>query len=163
MNELGRGDTIVITTIQGVFTYSVSRSEEVTPGNTSVLAQSSTPELTLTTCTPRFSASNRLVVQATLLSSSLAAAAPTPAPTPAPTAGRLKADAADLAGGQGDWLPALWWGMGVAAVAGAVWWLARRQRRRPQRWLVYTSGAVAVLIVLFYFFGAVSPLLPASF
>jgi hypothetical protein len=47
------------------------------------------------------------------------------------------------------------------AAALAVWMVARRQRRH--RWLAYGAGGAGVLVVLFFFFGAVSPLLPASF
>jgi hypothetical protein len=49
-------------------------------------------------------------------------------------------------------------------VAGAVvWFVARRRSTRAVGALVYGAGGVGVLVVLFFFFGAVSPLLPASF
>ena len=79
LNELADGDPIVVTTTQGVFTYSVTRSLIVPcgdsncndPADVAVIAPSTTPELTLTTCNPRFSSSSRLVVQATLTSASV--------------------------------------------------------------------------------------------
>jgi sortase A len=163
LNELAIGDPIVITTIQGVFTYDVTRSIEVSPSDVSVMDASTTPELTLTTCTPRFSASNRLIVQAALVKAVLSRAATATPPTTVPS-GRHPATAApdDLAGGQGDWVPALWWGAAVLAAGMAVVLVARRRRTRT-RVAVYGAGGVGVLVVLFFFFGAVSPLLPASF
>ena len=127
------------------------------PGDVSVVAPTTTPVLTLTTCNPRFSASSRLVVQAALTT--------TPAPTPVvPKSHRAPpAAAAGLAGGQGNWTPALWWGLPTAVLALAVWLVAHRRRRRSARIALYGLGGAGVLVLLFFFFGAVSPLLPASF
>ena len=41
-----------------------------------------------------------------------------------------------------------------------IWLVGRRTRHR---WAVYGAGAVVLLVALFFFFGALSPLLPASF
>ena len=114
LDELKPGDSIDITTIQGMFTYRVTASVVVSPGDTSVVADTTTPELTLTTCNPRFSASQRLVVHAALTS--------TPAPTVAqPRATKRAASGTgDLAGTQGDWLPALERGLLCALVISAV-------------------------------------------
>jgi sortase A len=163
LNELAPGDPVTVTTTQGVFTYKVVRSMVILPSDTAVLAASTTPELTLTTCTPRFSASNRLAVQATLVSSRLTASpGGTTTATTVPGGRVAAAEADDLGGGQGNWSPALWWGIAVLAAGTAVWLVARR-RRSATRWLVYGAGTVGVLVALFFFFGAVSPLLPASF
>ncbi len=170
LNELSTGDPLIVTTTQGVFTYKVTRSVVVPcgdsdcndPADLAVIAPSTTPELTLTTCNPRFSSTARLVVQATLADAKVtarAAAGTTPTTIPGGRA-RLAAEAADLAGGQGDWVPALAWGCAVLAAAVAVWLIARRRR---VRWPVYGAGTLVVLVVLFFFFGAVSPLLPASY
>ncbi len=172
LNELAVGDPITVTTTQGVFTYQVTRSLVVPcgdsncddPADQAVIAASVTPELTLTTCNPRFQSSSRLVVQAVLMKASVTPTAAKTTPTTVPVTHRQSAGAAaaDLAGGQGNWVPALWWGLGVLAAGVLVWLLARRRRRGP-RVLVYGAGTVGVLLVLFFFFGAVSPLLPASF
>ncbi len=169
LNELAPGDPLIVTTTQGVFTYKVTRSLVVAcgdsncndPADLAVIAPSTTPELTLTTCNPRFSSTGRLVVQATLADAQVTAVAAGTTPTTVPVGrGRLAAEAADLAGGQGDWVPALAWGGAVIAAGGAVWLIARRRR---VRWPVYGAGTLGVLVVLFFFFGAVSPLLPASY
>ena len=119
-------------------------------------------ELTLTTCNPRFSASQRLVVHARL-----SRIHPRRPRVPPPKAGTARSESAatdDLAGSQGDWVPALEQGLLSAVVITAVFVLARRRRRtRPRRWIVYGVGGAASLVALFFFFGAVSPLLPASF
>jgi sortase A len=171
LNELAVGDPVVVTTTEGVFTYKVTRSLVVPcgdsncddPADVAVIAASTTPELTLTTCNPRFSSTSRLVVQATLAKASVTAPATvTPSTTvPAGHHRSIVAETADLAGGQGDWVPALWWGCATLAAGLAVWLFARRRERG--RWLAYGAGTVGVLVVLFFFFGAVSPLLPASF
>ena len=56
---------------------------------------------------------------------------------------------------------ALFWGFVTALVITAIFLAAWRFRR--QRWLIYGVGAVGTLVLLWFFFGAVSPLLPASF
>jgi sortase A len=159
LDELKPGDPIVITTVQGTFTYDVMNTVIVNPSDTSVVDDTTTPELTLTTCNPRFSASTRLVVHAKLVS--------TPAPTALPPKAAPHSESAattnDLAGGQGDWTPALEQGLLSTLVITLVFVIARRRRRRLQRWIVYATGGAVSLVVLFFFFGAVSPLLPASF
>jgi sortase A len=159
LDELKPGDPIVITTVQGTFTYDVKNTLIVSPSDTAVVDDTTTPELTLTTCNPRFSASTRLVVHAILVG--------TPAPTAQPPKAAPHSESAattnDLAGGQGDWTPALEQGLLSALVITLVFVVARRRRRRLQRWIVYATGGAVSLVVLFFFFGAVSPLLPASF
>ena len=64
LNELVAGDLITVTTVQGAFRYAVVDSEVVDPTDGSVLDRTPVPELTLTTCTPWYSAARRLVVVA---------------------------------------------------------------------------------------------------
>ena len=161
LDKLAPGDTIEITTVQGAFTYRVTRTLVVSPTDTSVVDNTTTPELTLTTCNPRFSASQRLVVHAELTSTPAPSAHP---PTSVPGSGSGSASSTgDLAGTQGDWVPALEQGLLSGVVITGVFVMARRRRARSARWVVYGVGGAVSLVTLFFFFGAVSPLLPASF
>lgn len=156
LNDLQSGDDIFLTTLQGKFTYSVVRNQVVSPSDQSVLDPSTTAMLTLTTCNPRFSASQRLVVQADLVG--------TPAPTPTPVIRPAKAapTTGDLAGTQGPWTGALTWGAAALALAVAAWLLARR-RRLAGRWLTYAAAALPMLVLLYFFFENANALLPASY
>ncbi len=166
LNELNPGSPVYITTTQGKFQYNVVSSESVSPNDVSVVDATTSPELTLTTCTPRYSASQRLVVHATLVASTLAH--PT---TPAsgsgsakggksPTSTELQAELA--ATPTKSWALATLWGVGVAAIIIAVWVFARRTRRGV-RALVIVGGLAVWLVVVFGFFQSVAPLLPASY
>jgi len=151
------GDPIVVTTLQGIFVYDTTKSLVVSPGDTTVVDNVIANQLTLTTCNPRFSASSRLVVQATLAHSQLFANSGLPAH-------KLHADpkSQSLAGDSDVSLAdALFWGFVTALVIAGIFVAAWRFRRH--RWLIYGVGAVGTLVLLWFFFGAVSPLLPASF
>ena len=171
LDRLALGDPIYVQTIQGSFTYTVENSQVVSPSDSAVVSDTTKNELTLTTCNPRFSASTRLIVHANL--SGNEQPAPTLAPAQAagtqPAAGghgnsaARSAGLAGLGGSEGDWAPALELGVVAAVVITATFVLARGRRRRVRRWGVYGVGGIASLAALFFFFGAVSPLLPASF
>lgn len=158
LNELTPGALIILTTTWGTFDYSVTKSRVVSPTDLSPLAPSTQPVLTLTTCNPRFSATQRLVVTAALQST------PVAGPVGTASAGsQTNAENSGLGGEQGNWVPALWWGLAAAAVGIGVRLTARGRRRRRDRWVVYGGGSVVFLVVAFFFFAAVSPLLPASY
>jgi hypothetical protein len=55
------------------------------------------------------------------------------------------------------------WGVATAALAVGVWLLARRRRRLRGRLGVVAVGALPFLVLLFFFFQSITPLLPASF
>jgi len=59
-----QGDPIVLETEYGTFRYVVARVFVITPDNSSVLDQTKNPTLVLTTCNPRYSAAERLIVVA---------------------------------------------------------------------------------------------------
>jgi sortase A len=68
LNELRSGDPIFLTNKAGqTFTYKVTTQFVVSPSDSAVLDPTPSPTLTLTTCNPRYSASQRLIVQATLV------------------------------------------------------------------------------------------------
>jgi len=62
LDKLRRGDRIRLITEYGTFDYNVTGSRVILPSGVWVLNQTKEPTLVLTTCTPRFSASHRLVV-----------------------------------------------------------------------------------------------------
>ena len=67
LNELRDGDRIVLATEYGIFGYRVTRvvvtpPSGLLPSGEYVLAQTNHPTLVLTTCNPRFSAAERLIV-----------------------------------------------------------------------------------------------------
>jgi LPXTG-site transpeptidase (sortase) family protein len=68
LNDLGKGDTITIITREAIYTYTVSRTAIVRPTDTQVLDNVIGPNnkpkatITLTTCHPRYSARQRLIV-----------------------------------------------------------------------------------------------------
>jgi sortase A len=151
------GDPIVLTTLQGIFVYDATSSYVVSPSDTGVINNAFADILTLTTCNPRFSASTRLIVRAKLVHSQLFPNSGLPVgrrhtePTSQNLAGNSTVELAD----------ALFWGFATLAVGAAVFYAAHRFRSR--RWIIYVVGAAGALVLLWFFFGAVSPLLPASF
>lgn len=62
LNELSPGDRIVLATEYGIFNYHVTHKMIIDPSNASVLDPTEKPTLVLTTCNPRFSAAERLIV-----------------------------------------------------------------------------------------------------
>jgi sortase A len=160
LDSVTPGDPIVVTTLQGIFVYDAVKQEVVAPNDNSVLKNGPANMLTLTTCNPRFSASSRLVVVATLVHSRLFSGVAKAKPTAAPAkTGKPKSGA--LAGtSDGQLLTALLWGIVVLGVGVLVLFLAHWYRRR--RWLIWGVGTLGVLVLLYFFFAAITPLLPAS-
>ncbi len=62
LDKLEAGDEIVLETEQGVVDYVVTKTRIVAPTATEVTIPSEQPTLILTTCNPRFSAAERLIV-----------------------------------------------------------------------------------------------------
>ena len=68
LNELAKGDTVTVVTREAVYTYTVTRTAIVRPTDTQVLDNVIGPDdkpkatITLTTCHPRYSARQRLIV-----------------------------------------------------------------------------------------------------
>jgi sortase A len=158
LDALGSGDPITVTTLQGTFHYAVIHTEVVAPTDVAVLAPSSDPELTLTTCTPRYSAAQRLVVVARLVAPAEAA----PAAARRPSAVTAADATVDPLHRVVNWLWLGVWGLVGAAVVALVV-LARRRLGPRRAWLAPLVVAPVALVVLFFLFGAVNTLLPASF
>ncbi|MGD9796947.1 MAG: sortase [Acidimicrobiia bacterium] len=165
LDQLAEGDEILVTTLQGEHRFVVDRTQVVKPSQTEVLDPTTESRLTITTCHPRFSSRQRLVVSAVLVGD--------PAPAPpvvepsaggelpgeAPAGVASLDDPAGLSGESAARTPAVVWGLTCALLALAVHLLARRWRR----WPAYLAGAVPVGVTLFAFFENVSRLLPSNF
>jgi sortase A len=162
LDELAKGDEIVVTTLQGRYRFVVDETRIVQPEQVDVIDPTIDSRLTLTTCNPRFSNRQRLVVSAILVGDPAPApATPTTVPS-GPAAAPGLDDTSAAADQHAARLPSALWAAACLAVAVAVVQVGRR-RRSWQRWGVYVIGAVPVAITLFAFFENVSRLLPANF
>jgi sortase A len=99
IDNLQPGDQVVATTYAGRFVYQVTGTVVVSPSDTSVLDDTPDDRLTLTSCDPKYSAKNRIIVSAALDRADSApvvtSAAPTtlaPATTAAPPPSASAAD-----------------------------------------------------------------------
>ncbi len=158
LDEVKSGDQILVTTRQGRFRYEVTENKVVGPDETSVLQATPDNRLTLVTCNPRFSASQRLVVVAALAGNA-AEPRPEPQPGPPPTPKAPVREGIGLSGRDASNGPAVAWGAAAALVAFLVWLCGRLWRR----WPAYLLGTPVFLVVLFFFFENFSRLLPANY
>lgn len=67
LDKLKAGDEVFVRTVEGTFVYEVVWQKVVTPNDHWVLGPTTHRSLTLTTCNPRFSAAERLIVRAHLV------------------------------------------------------------------------------------------------
>jgi sortase A len=67
LNEMKEGDPVILETEYGTFRYVVTNVFVITPDDSSVLDPTRKPTLVLTTCNPRYSAAERLIVVASRL------------------------------------------------------------------------------------------------
>nr|MBA2437536.1 class E sortase [Acidimicrobiia bacterium] len=134
LDQLEVGDEILVRTLQGEFRYEVDRTSVVRPNQVEVLDPTEEARLTLTTCNPRFSAAQRLIVSAVLTGPPAPAPAPAPDLTP-PLRGELATETdlegSSLTGDPSARVPAALWGALAAAVWLATTFVARRWRRVP--------------------------------
>lgn len=66
LDELQQGDKITVTNAAEAYVYRVEEIKIVAPTDLSVVAPTADPKLTLTTCHPKFSAKQRLIIVAEL-------------------------------------------------------------------------------------------------
>ena len=180
LDRLEAGDEILVRTLQGEFRYVVDQSFVVLPDQVEVLDPTEEARLTLTTCNPRYSARERLIVSAVLVgepaSSSEPATTPPPEETPppedtqppeetpaeeAPSGQTLEGAGLEGAGLEGDpsaRTPALLWG----ALAALAWTVTTQVARRGRRLPAYLLGLPVTLVVLFFCFEQVARLFPAN-
>jgi sortase A len=169
LDELQAGDLIQVTTRQGEFTYKMRDRLIVKPSQNEVLAPSDETLLTLTTCNPRYSAAQRMVIVAELTDTP-APAPPVPPPAVTPddedgsTASTTPTTAAptladeSLSGDSTSKLPAILWGLLAALIWLVTWLLSKKWGRVP----AYAMGVPVFLVVLFVFFENFARLLPAN-
>lgn len=157
LNEMAVGDPIYLTNTAGVtFTYKVSEPPKVvSPSDTAVLDNTAFPELTLTTCNPRFSATSRLIVVARLTGRP-----PLPVTHPASVAPVAAVDNLGR-GNRAAWPPAIAYGALVALLWVGVRILINRKRRWT-RLAAYIAGIGVCLVPLWFCFENVVRLLPQN-
>jgi sortase A len=153
LDQLEDKDKIIVDTAQGRFTYRVYEPILVVePTNLTVLQPDPNRDatLTLTTCNPKYSAAQRLIVKAELQED----------PLPAPQVDRkprLTDDA--LSGESGSKTPTLVSGI-IAAVVGLLWWLFFH---RHPRWTSWFLGVIPFAVALFFFYSFLERVLPANY
>lgn len=150
VDELEAGDEIFVETVQGEFRYLVEDTEIVRPSQVEVLEDKDDNRLTLTSCHPKYSARERIVVVAQL-APGLIALPSAPSTTP---------PSLDDIAGEGA---AIWPALVLAAVAALIWLLAWFVGRRWKRLPAYALALPFFAVSLFYFFEEFSRLLPSSF
>jgi sortase A len=158
LDQLSRGDTISVRTLTGTWEYVlVDDPFAVKPSQTDVLDPTIDPAsgqplatLTLTTCEPKYQATERLVVKAQL--------SDTNRQPPMPSTGLTRV-IAGLSGGGESRVPLFLWGL-VAALVGGLWWLVFH---RYPRWTTWVAGAIPFLVVLFFFYTNLERVLPNNY
>jgi sortase A len=173
LDELSPGDEIDVTTLKGAYRYVVDTQQDadgnksghivVQPSQVEVLQPTPDPAragtdlatLTLTTCNPKFSAAERLVVKATWKPATPAS----PVPVAPPVRTVVAVGDLGLSGKQASIVPLLWWGLIAAVVGGLWWWLFHRYRR----WTTWFVGVLPFLFVLFFFYANLERVLPTNY
>lgn len=160
IDELAPGDEIVLTTVQGRFTYVMTEQLLVSPSAVEVLDDYGDDRITLSACHPKYSARQRIIVVGELQGDPLPAPPPPARPDssngPRSTAEPLTFDVSGEAVGKA---PALLWGLACAAI----WLAAYLVGRRWRRWPAYALGFPVFVVALYAFFENFSRLLPANY
>lgn len=161
LDQLAGGDTISVRTLTGTWKYVVLDDYPIAvkPTQTEVLDPTIDPAtgrpvatLTLTTCEPKYQATERLVVKAKLSDANQQQ------PLPGPDRTKLVLGAG-LSGGDESRTPVLIWGL-IAAAVGALWWILFH---RYPRWTTWLAGVIPFLVVLFVFYTYLERVLPNNY
>lgn len=167
LDELAVGDEIITTLANGArYVYQVREAPViVAPGDVWVVANTDKAQLTLTTCNPKYSARQRLVIFADLVVED----SPPPIefdPESLPDTDTELARSDDpialeegLRGERKSLGPAYGFGAVVVLIGAAWWWLFRRWRH-PITWL---AGVGPFLVFLFVFYVFLERVLPAGY
>jgi sortase A len=164
LNHLLPGDDIIIDTVYGHFRYRVTQQLIVDPSAIEVVGPTRDAQLTLTTCNPRYSARQRLVIHSKLVVQRSDPPRKTvPLRVVPPTSDRSGTTQSSLkdslAGDTSSQRPGIIWAL-ITLIVGALWWWMYRRWRHPLTWLV---GVAPFLAVLFVFYVYLQRVLPANF
>ncbi len=173
IDKLKPGDSIIVETLAGSFTYEMYKQLIVKPTDVYVANNDYDPDapcgplvscsLTLTSCNPKFSAAERIVIKAKLVAGKSDKPTKAQPPKREPRGGKEAKPQADLAEGlsgqQRSANSAVRWGTAVLLV-GLLWWWAFRRWRHPITWIV---GVLPFLAVLFAFYVYFEQALPAGY
>jgi sortase A len=155
LNEMQAGDPILVSTVQGQFLYEVREVKAVKPSAVEVLLPSGDNRLTLTTCHPRFSAAQRLVLIAELKGP---AATSRPAPgTAIPPPRVIRDEVVGADGNPAKRVPTILWGLAVLVIVAAAIVAAKRWKR----WAAYLIAAVPFLLCLWSFYANLAEVIPS--
>jgi sortase A len=164
LDQLAVGDEIRLVTVQGDFHYKVTELRVVDPTEVSVLDPSPDPArpghdlatLTLTTCNPKYSAEQRLIVHAQL---ELPPGQTAPLPPTEVAKGDKATTIGGLSGESSSRVPTILWGAITLAI-GLLWWLLFH---RHPRWTTWFVGAIPFLAALFIAYTYLERLLPSNY
>jgi sortase A len=161
LQDLETGDMIRLTTVQGTFHYRVYDAFAVAPDAFEVLLPDPARQgiLTLTTCHPKYSASQRWIVKAELQLAAGSEPLPSSADPTDASIDRSMIAGDGLSGDTGSKTPTLISGL-IVAFIGALWWLFFH---RHPRWTTWFLGVVpfGIALVVFYFY--LERVLPANY
>lgn len=174
LDELVEGDAIEVTTLQGRFRYEVLPQPPayegagprahliVQPDDVWILDQTEDNLLTLVACHPKYSAAQRIVVQARLVGPP---AAETPRAEPAAEDGEAALPTELLTNEPGAKGPAVAWSAAALGLWAAAWAVARRWRswRSWRWWATYAVALVPFTVLLYLSFESIARLLPAGY
>jgi LPXTG-site transpeptidase (sortase) family protein len=155
LNELAPGDLVILTTDSGEsLKYEVKTDPVVvTPSNVSVINNFGDNRITMTTCNPRFSSTNRLVAVAYLITRTRMAAIPA-----SERKGHTGVDTAeDSSGWHLASLPIVLLILALLVVLGIVTEHSKKYFGRHIRWIVIVPLWVAGMYLLFVHLGNLLP------
>jgi sortase A len=165
VDELAPGAEITVETLQGTFYYEVLPQPSpngddplghyiIDPTQREILDDKGDNRITLMACHPKYSAAQRIVVEARLTSPP-APETPRPPPPAEPVEDPL------LGGDSTAQVPALLFSLGAVALWFVAWFVAHRYRR--WKWPAYGVALPFFAVLIFFAFANINRLLPAGY
>jgi sortase A len=158
IDKMRVGDTVVITTQQGTFTYTMTEQLIVLPTDTYVLDDTGDNRLTLTACHPKLSSKQRIVIHAELVGKPVERLAGQGDPTKATDSEPVRAAIDDFESEPIARFPGAWWALACIAVWAVIRLVAWSLRSNSLliRAVPYLVGTPVALFLLYLFFESVS-------